>query len=165
MRRPNKATARVFAVETRFQKMAKRNGGVSRDRAIEQAQAKIEEAKPGFDQWFKAELAKLKSLIECAEAGNAEQGWIEKANFQSRQLRDSATPLGFELLAFIANSLCEILDAIEAGGECQMESITCHLDALVLAAQKSYYRLRPEQVPELSDGLRRLARHVGAQPA
>ena len=35
--------ARVFSVETRFQKMARRPGGVPRDQAIEKAAAKIEE--------------------------------------------------------------------------------------------------------------------------
>jgi hypothetical protein len=147
MQKRNAPSARVFAVETRFQKMARREGGVPRDRAIEQAQATIEEAKPGFDRWFNEELQKLKSLIECAASGHAEPDWIEKANFQCRQLRDSATPLGFELLAFIANSLSEILDAIEAGSECHMESINCHLDALLLAARKSYYRLKLKPVP------------------
>ena len=41
------ADARVFPVETRFQKMAKREGGVPREKAIEQAQNEIEGAGVG----------------------------------------------------------------------------------------------------------------------
>jgi hypothetical protein len=44
-----KSDARVFPVVTRFQKMARREGGVSRDKAIEQAQIQIEEVKSNFD--------------------------------------------------------------------------------------------------------------------
>jgi len=152
--------ARVFPVDTRFQKMARREGGVSREKAIEQAQSAIEEVKPRYDEWLATELKEFASLIKSAQAGSAEPNWIETANFRSRQLRDSATPLGFELLAFIANSLCEIFDSIEAGSECNMESIACHLDALMLARQKSYRHLKPEQVPDLTKGLRRVVKRV-----
>ena len=117
-----------------------------------------------FDNWLDAELQEFASLIKSVELGEADPAWIESANFRSRQLRDSATTLGFELLSFIANSLCEILDAIQADNKYNIESITCHMDALMLARQKSYRRLTPEQVPELTKGLRRVVKHVTILP-
>ncbi len=156
--------ARIFAVETRFQRLAKRAGGISRDKAIERAQTEIEEVKRSFDNWLDAELQEFASLIKSVELGEADPAWIESANFRSRQLRDSATTLGFELLSFIANSLCEILDAIQADNKYNIESVTCHMDALMLARQKSYRRLTPEQVPELTKGLRRVVKHVTILP-
>jgi hypothetical protein len=156
--------ARVFPVETRFQKLAKRPGGVSRDKAIERAEARIEEeVKPRFEDWLKGELEKLSSAIKAAERGEAAPGWVDTASFHCRELRDSAATLGFELLAFIANSFCDILDAIETEHKSNMESITCHMDALMLAGQKSYLPLRPDQVPELTSGLRRVV-HVTLAP-
>jgi len=152
--------ARIFAVDTRFQKMARREGGVPRDIAIKRAQVEIEEVKPGFDQWLDSELQDFASLMKNAEIGSGKPDWIETAGFRSRQLRDSATMLGFELLAFIASSLCEILDSIEAGNECNWESLRCHIDALILTRQKSYRHLKPDQVPELIKGLRRIAKRV-----
>jgi len=158
--------ARVFPVETRFQKLAKRPGGIPRDKAIERAEARIEEeVKPQFDDWLRAELQELGSEIKAAERGEAAPDWVENANFRCRQLRDSATTLGFPLLAFIANSFCDILDAIEADHKSNMESITCHMDALMLAGQKSYLRLTPDQVPELTKGLRRVVKHVTLAPS
>ncbi len=162
MTQPN--DARVFPVETRFQKLAKRAGGISRDQAIERAQTAIEQAKPSFDNWLDTELQEFADLVRSAELGDADPAWIENANFRSRQLRDSATTLGFELLSFIANSLCEILDAMQTDSKCNMESIMCHMDALMLARQKSYRRLTPDQVPELTKGLRRVVKHVTIQP-
>jgi hypothetical protein len=150
----------VFEVETRFQKLARRDGGVPKDKAIEQAQNRIEKAKPSFDDWFEEELRQLTSLIADARAAKAGPDWVEIANARSRQLRDSSGTLGFPMLAFIAKSLCDILDSIEAGAECNMESITCHVDALNLVTQKSYRRLEPEQMPELTDGLRRVVQRV-----
>lgn len=156
--------ARIFAVDTRFQRMARREGGVPRSTAIEQARAAIEEVKPGFDQWIDGELQDFVNLIRNAQANEGNLDWIESASFRGRQLRDSATILRFDLLAFIANSLVEILDSIEAGNECNMEAVTCHLDALVLAKQGAYRNLKPDQVPELTKGLRQIAQRITLQP-
>jgi hypothetical protein len=152
--------ARIFPVDTRFQQMARRAGGVPRNRAIERAQAALEEVKPGYDEWLEREVTGLAELVKRVEGGKEEPGWLETATFRSRQLRDSSGSLGYELLAFISGSLCELLDSIDAGSECNMESITCHVDALMLARQGSYRRMRPEQVPELTKGLQRVVKHV-----
>jgi hypothetical protein len=157
--------ARVFPVETRFQKLAKREGGVPRERAIEQAQNEIEGVKPRFDSWLGDELQEFRRLMRKVEGTEADAEWIKTANFHSRQLRDSAITLNFELLAFIAGSLCEILDSIEAGSECNMESIICHIESLLLAGQASYRHLKPEQVPDLTNGLHRVVKRVTAQPS
>jgi hypothetical protein len=156
--------ARVFHVETRFQKLARRAGGIARDQAIEQAWTKVEEIKPGFDDWLNNEMQSLADEIKRAQSGDPETSWIEIANAHSRQLRDVGTTMGFELLTFIANSLCEVFDAVIAGAECNMESITCHLDALFLARQRPYRSLKPEQVPELTSGLKRVADFINTSP-
>jgi hypothetical protein len=160
MTTPKHPEAREFNVDTRFQRMARRKGGVPRDKAIKQAQAAVEQVKPQFDKWLDGELQEFAVLIKSAEIGAADAGWAAEANLRSHQLRDGASTVGFELLAFIANSLCEILDAIEAGSACNMDSITCHLDALTLARKPGYRYLKPEQVPELTKGLHKVVKHV-----
>jgi hypothetical protein len=160
MAKPPSTEARIFLVDTRFQKLARRAGGLSKDKAVERAQDQIEKVKSDFDQWLDNELRELTSLIADAEAGKAEANWIENANARCRQLCDSSGTLGFQLLFFVAGSLCDILDSIEGGAECNMEAIVCHVNALNLAAQKSYRPLHPEQVPELTEGLRRVVQHV-----
>jgi hypothetical protein len=156
--------ARVFTVETRFQKLARQPGGVSREKALENAAAKIEEIVPSFDDWVGQELDALSSLIKKAQAGDAPPDWIEGSNAHSRQIRDAGTTMGSELLTFVASSLCDVLDAIEAGAECNMESITCHIDALFLARQRQFRGMKPEQVPELTRGLRRVVEVVSTTP-
>lgn len=156
----NPQEARIFEVETRFHQKATRKGGFSRERAIEAAQAQIEKAKPAFERWLRDEIKEVQALMERAERGEGTPTWIEEMDFRAHQLRDSASTLGFELLSFVATSLCEILQPAEAYSACNVEAVRCHVDALLLAARKSYRSLRPEQVPELTDGLHRVVKHV-----
>ncbi len=155
---------RIFPVETTFQKQARRPGGVPRDRAIKHATSRVEEVKPEFDDWLDKELNALADVVRKAQNGEAQPGWIDVANNHTRQLRDVGTTMGSELLTYIAGSLCEILDEITAGAQCNIDSITCHLDALFLARQKPYWGMKPEQVPELTAGLRRVVSHVSTSP-
>jgi hypothetical protein len=160
MTKKTEADARMFFVDTRFQRLARRSGGISREQAISQAQAGIEEAGGGFDEWVDAELKDLVDLIKSAGAGRPAPDWLEAANFRSRQLRDVGTTMGFELLSFVADSLCDLLDSIADGAECNMESVVCHVDALVLSRQERYRHMQPDQVPDLTKGLRRVVKHV-----
>ena len=156
--------ARIFSPKTRFQTLARRPGGVPRSQAVENAQNKIEETKLGFDEWLDGELSELTGWVERAKSGEPVENWIEAAQFHASQLRDVGTTVGFELLTFIANTLCTILDGIKAGAECNAESLTCHIDALLLIRQKQYRHLRPDQVPELSRGLHQVAESVSIIP-
>jgi hypothetical protein len=156
---------RIFSVETRFQKLARRGGGIPREAAIEKARTKIEEAKPGFEDWLTKEIQLLADLADSAKTGNAPSSWIDLANSYSRQLRDVGTTMDCELITFIASSLCEILDTIAAGAPCNMDSIVCHVDALLVARQRQYRDLKPEQVPKLTSGLRKVVDHVSTSPS
>ena len=165
MKKKSSDDARLFPVDTRFQRMARRAGGVPRDEAIERAQTRIQEFKADFDDWLDRELQELGNLVRSAQAGHAEPDWIEAANFRSRQLRDVGTTMDFELLTFIANTLCEIFDAMDAGAECNYEPIMCHIDALLLARHRPYRSFKPEQLPELTNGLLRVVECVSTSPA
>jgi hypothetical protein len=156
--------ARVFNAKTRFQTLARRPGGVPRGQAVENAQNQVEEAKLGFEEWLEGELTELSGWIERAKTGEPVEEWIEAADFHAHQLRDVGTTVGFELLTFIAGTLCTIFDGIKAGADVNMESIVCHIDALLLIRQRKYRNLRPDQVPELSRGLFRVADIVSIVP-
>lgn len=157
--------ARVFPVDTRFQKLARRPGGVPRDEALRQAGGKLEEAEGSFDDWLESELRQLVDAIQHIERGNADRDSVEAASFHCYQLRNVGSTMRCELITFVAGSLCDVFDAIIAGASCDIDSIRCHLDSLLLAKQKAYRHLKPEQVPELTAGLRRVAAQVSASSA
>ncbi len=151
---------REFDVETRFQTMARRPGGLPRDTAIEEANFSVEQMKPGFGEWAEGELQELSKAIERARAGDAKDEWLEPASVHARAVRDVGTTMDCELLTFVADSLCEILEAIEAGSGWDLDTLVCHLDALVLVRQPQYRGMGPLELPELTRGLRRLAERI-----
>jgi len=148
--------AKTFLVDTRFQQMARRSGGVPRTRALQNAETEIESGKPKFEAWLDQQLGELADLIGVAKSGTAEAQWPGKMRGHSCQLRDVGTTMGFPLLTFIAGNLCEILDNADPGDKLELDSIACHVDALFLARRPEYRNLRPDQLPELSEGLRQV---------
>ena len=157
--------SKMSLVDSYFQRMARRTGGMSRDRAMESAQVALEKIKMSFPDWLEGELKVL--IAQLRKGGAASPGdvsWAETAIIHSRQIRDVGSTMGFELLTFITNNLCEILEANIAGAPPHNEMIVCHIDALLLAKQEQYCHLRPEQLPELSSGLRRVL-EVANNPA
>jgi len=156
------AEARIFRVDTNFQQMARRPGGISRDRAIERAETEIAEVKVDFNEWLNRELAELATAFAAAREHRHDPERLADLAGRSRQLRDVTTTMRFELLSFVAASLCDLMDSINAEAELPIDSIACHLDSLNLAARPAFRGLRPEQVPELTKGLRRVVRHASA---
>jgi chemotaxis protein histidine kinase CheA len=156
MAEPSNRDAAIFPVDTRFQQMARRPGGVPRERAIEAAQRHLDELKPDFNNWLVHELQELAASIQQVSDNPSDAEMLERAQQACGQLRDVGSTMGYELVTFIANNLCDILDAIKAGATYDQSMIDCHMDALTLGRTEAYRGLRPEQVPEMARGLRRL---------
>jgi hypothetical protein len=152
--------ARIFEVDTNFQQMARRPGGISRDRAIERAETEIAEVKVEFDDWLDRELTELATAFAAARAHPRDAERLADLAVRGRQIRDVAATMRFELLSFVAASLSDLLDSINGEAEIPIDSIVCHLDALNLAAKPHFRGLQPEQVPDLTKGLRRVVKHA-----
>jgi hypothetical protein len=151
---------RIFPVDTNFQQMARRPGGMSRDRAIERAEVEITDVRAGFDEWLSRELTELAMAFTAARNNRDDDKWLAAFKERSRQLCEVTATMRFELLAFVAESLCGLLDSIGSGAELPIDPIVCHLDALSLSARPDFRALRPDQVPELTKGLRRVAKQA-----
>jgi hypothetical protein len=147
----------TFFVESHFQKMARRAGGIPRRQALENAQIAIDKIKLSFGDWLDGETASLAAAIKQGQsAAPGDITWVEAGLVHARQIRDVGTTMGFELATFISANLCEMFEAIIAGAPPRHDLIECHKDAMVLAKQEQYRHLRPDQLPELSTGLRRI---------
>jgi hypothetical protein len=149
--------ATEFHVDTRFQQMARRPGGISRDEAIARAQNQIDEVRPDLEAHLDRELTALHLLIDDALENPANLRWIKEANDRTRQLRNIGTTIGLELLTHIADTLCDMFDRIRKGEDYGVESIKCYVDSLHLARRDEYRNIKPEEVPELTEGLRQVA--------
>lgn len=155
MSAPAQPAARVFLVDTRFQKLARRPGGVPRDDAIRNAQAVIDELKPQFHDWLHQELANLAAQIAQFSNVPSDPERFDRAMATCIHFRDVGTTMGFALLSLVAHQLCRLVEAIHGGAPCQRDIIDCYVNALALSKSDRYCKLTPEQVPELVQGLQR----------
>jgi hypothetical protein len=148
--------AREFHVETKFQQFAKRPGGVSREQAIIKAQTTVAALKPGFETWLDDEVAMLLKAVPQEGADPKDRVWMKTADAHSQHLADVAATMGYDFVSYVANNLCLMFDAIRQGADYRRDVMVCHLDALVLGRKDKFRRMKPEDVPELTEGLRRV---------
>lgn len=153
-----KAEAHIFYVDSRFERMARRPGGVARDQAVSQAQAEVEKLDTDFSAWLNQEVDILRAAVAQIESKADEVLALERADTACSQLRDVGGTMGYMLVTFVANSLCTIFDAIKQGAAYDKESVDCHIDALLLVKTAAYRNLHPDQVPEMTHGLRQVGK-------
>ena len=148
--------ARIFFADTRFEKMARRPGGVPREEALAEAQTNIDKLKAGFSDWLDREMQELNAALAKVESDFSDTASIECAYRNCSQLQDVCAPMGYELVAFVAENLCKIITTFKNGAAYDKEMVDCHINAFLLARSDEYRDLHPDQVPEMASGLRRV---------
>ena len=156
MNKPPDYEAREFHVETKFQQMARRPGGVPRDQALVNAQTSVATLKPGFETWIDDEIATLLRSIPKDGEDLKDRHWMDAADSHCQNLADVSATMGYEFVSFVSNNLCRMFDAIRHGADYRRDVMTCHVDALLLGRKDKFRRMKPEDVPELIEGLRRV---------
>jgi hypothetical protein len=156
MNKPPDYEAREFHVETKFQQLAKRPGGVSREQALTNAQASVATLKPGFETWLDDEIAMLLRSVPKDGQDLGDKRWMDTADAHCQHMADVSATMGYEFVSYVATNLCLMFDAIRQGADYRRDVMKCHVDALLLGRKDKFRRMKPEDVPELTDGLRRV---------
>jgi hypothetical protein len=151
-----KHRAHIFYVDSRFERLARRDGGVPREQALAQAQSQIEEQKHNFEDWLERKLQELGVVTTDVDRNPCDKAALDRAERISLEIQDIGATMGYTLVTFVAGSLCKILEALKAGATYDKEVVECHVNALLLVRTESYRNLRPDQVPEMTVGLRRV---------
>jgi len=127
----------IIFVATRFHSLARRPGGVPREEAIETAVAHLGELQRDFTKWLDEELALLiKAIPADISEVSAGDPWLDAAYPHCRAVRDVGATMGFDLLTFAANNLCEIIEIVRAGVECPIDAVDSQVQALLLARRE-----------------------------
>ena len=147
---------RIFYADTRFQQMAQRPGGVTKEVAIEQAELQIEAMKTEYVDWVGDEIQHLATAFKTLNSDDQAVLKLDDVYGRCCQLRDTGTTMGLELITFVSDNLCKVLDTIKGGTPYDADVIDCHIDAMVVANQKNYRNLRPDQVIEMTNGLQKI---------
>lgn len=163
---PKNATpdANIFYADTRFERMARRSGGVEREVALEQAQNQVEDLTSEFRIWIDDQFEELNEAFARIDRDPGNKAALEHAYHIGSQLRDVGGTMGYELVTFIAKTLCDILEAYMAGAAYDKNVIECHSNAFLLAKTEQYRHLRPDQVPEMTNGLLRVVEITSIVP-
>jgi hypothetical protein len=164
MAKTNQPEARIFYADTRFERIARRRGGVDRESALKHAQTEVDCLMTDFRIWIEKEFEQIDTALAEFERNLTDTSALERACRGSEQLRDVGGTMGYELVTFIAKTLCEVLDAYIAGGTYDKDVIRCHQDAFKLARLEAYRHLRPDEVPEMTKGLLRMVEIASIVP-
>jgi hypothetical protein len=164
---PPKSTtqaAAIFFPDTRFERMARRSGGMTRDEAVKAAQQQLEEMKSEFEPWLDGQLQELRRALSGHGDGSPFVPPMESGQRICVEVQDVGTTMGFGLVTFVANALFEILETVKAGAPYDKDMVDCHVNTLFFVTREPYRNMSPEDVPELSSGLRRLADIASISP-
>lgn len=156
--------ANIFYADTRFERLARRPGGISREEALERAQSAVEELKTDFIEWIDEQYGELSATLAEIVRNPGDKAALERAHEKSAYLRDVGGTMGYTLVTFVATTLCDVLDAYIAGAPFDKNVTDCHMDAFLLARTDEYRHLRPEEVPELAKGLLRVVEVASIAP-
>jgi hypothetical protein len=154
MRADRKQSGAMY--ESRFERMARRPGGISEEEALENAQKELAQLKPAVGQFVEAECDKLLAALESAKIDGSERdAKVAVADVCSRLIRDVAGNADFVLVGLVAKSLCELFELLaESDVDYPMAVVECHVDALRLARRPEYRGKQIDQfVPQLVDAL------------
>jgi hypothetical protein len=156
MSESDKNKAHIFYVDSRFERLARRSGGVPREKALAAAQGQIETIRPAFGEWLEQELNDLSAAAADADAAPDNMDAVDRVDIVCGQIRDLGATMGHSLVTFVAGSLCTILEAVKEGAAYDTEAVSCHISALRLVRTEPYRSMRADQVPEMMTGLRRI---------
>ena len=147
MTKDEQRLARIFYPNTRFERMARRSGGISREIALKQAQEQIDACQGNFTEWLNQQLQDIQSAaVELTHSPSNETARARLERICS-DIRDIGTTMGCDLLSFAARSLCSVLDAFREGAGHATPLLDCHGKVLLLARAPRYRYLRQTKPP------------------
>ena len=156
MPNPVEPKVRFFFANTRFERMARRPGGIPRHEAMAEAEAHIDELKSGFSDWLDRELNDLNEMLAKAERDAGDKASLESAYRNCAQLQSVCAAMGYNLVTFVAENLCKVIETVMSGAAFDKDMVACHIHAFMLAKTDDYRAMSPEQVSDMAQGLRRV---------
>lgn len=156
--------AHLFYPDVRAERLGRRPGGVPRDIALQRAQTAVDDMQSDFDAWLAHEFDALHPALAELGRNPGDTDAMQRAFHSAAQMRDVCGTMGYELVTFVARTLCDILEAYMAGAAHDAEVVECHVNAFALARQQQYRHLTPAEVPELARGLLRVAEITSIVP-
>ena len=158
--------ARKIKSVSRFAVMARRPGGVSREKAVAQADQRLEKMKAKYLDWVARDLLALERCIDAVhQLEGARLEDMETAYAKSAEIRDLGATFGFPLTTEVADRLCELIHRLRYAGAYNYDALQAHLASLQLVCTEAFKGRQAADEKPLLDGLSRVIAKYPAVPA
>lgn len=142
---------------TRFHRLAKRAGGISRDEAIKRSDAFLNSVKPKYLEWVAADIARLELALKGIPGESVlDVSAIEAAYHKARVVRDLGETMGYPLITVVANSLCELLHRFQKAEIYNPAAVDTHFWSLLLVSSTDYEKTSEAATKDLLMGLQKV---------
>lgn len=149
-----KAAAKIVKIESRFSKMALREGGKNAAEALSEADAFVESQRALYFDWVAGDLDDLEKLLNQYLRTNGSDAELNLAAYQkAAQIRDLGGTFGYDFITDAANSLCELLYRFRYGAACRREAVDTHLGAMKLLCARDAEKMPDTVRSTLLSGL------------
>lgn len=155
--------AKKIKKPSRFAVMARRPGGLSREKAIAKADGTIEKLKARYLDWVVNDLTLLEQQIDTIHRQKGQNpGQMDVAYKKVAQIRDLGATFDYPLTTEVADRFCELLYRLKHAGKYNYDAIQTLLGALQLVCTEAFQGKRAADEKPLLDGLTRV---IGKYPA
>ena len=142
---------------TRFHRLAKRAGGISRDEAIKRSDTFLETAKSKYHEWVAEDVQRLEKALAALRGQTVpDPEALENAYHRTRVIRDLGDTMGYPLITVVADSLCELLHRFKNANVYSEPAVDTHFWSLMLVSAPTYKGGEKEETDNLLSGLRRV---------
>lgn len=148
-------------VETVFQRLARRGGGISREHAVERADQAVDGMREAYVEGLRADLARLDYVVELI--AGAERPAPEDCREAYRlcgYIRDLGGTFGEDAVTAVADRCCEFLFRMGEANVDARAGLAAHIDALRLVCKAPAGVVNAPMVETLVADLTRLAERL-----
>ncbi len=124
--------------------------------AVARADAAMKSLSANFEEWLKADVAKLQAVRERMAAEGISPETVGQLYMRAHDLKGLGVTCEYPIITRLADSLCALLDDEQPVDE-QMGLVDDHIDALRLALQN---RVRSEDDPRGREMIEILERDI-----
>lgn len=153
-----RATKMIHFPVTRLAELVARNGGVTRDHAVEEAKKSIEGLRDLALETIESALKEIEATVYGAKRKKLEAAKMREILMQADHIVTMTGTFGLETLEAATKSLCDVVDGLMTRGSDDAAPIMVHVQTMRLLAPGST-ALNEEQVQHLLGELTKVRTH------
>jgi hypothetical protein len=129
-----RVSKKIHFPTTRFSELASRSGGVTRDKAVDEAMKSIDNLRDHAVSTIEISTASIQTIVDSAKGGRIEKDAMIKILREADNIVTMAGTFGMATLENIGKSLCDIADGLLSHEMHDVAPVMVHIQAIRLAA-------------------------------